>query len=178
MTPCRAAGAIALATLLLTGAAQAQSCPGGFSDGFRLKGHVKTPATFKLADLKKLPSSRVTVTYFSGSAGLVTKTYVGVPLIDLLNAAEVKTNPSQRNDILRKYVSVRATDCYESVIAVADLLPNFGAQQVLIAYQTEDGDALDKSEGMARLIVAGDKQGGRLVSNVKAVLVRSSDSDD
>lgn len=164
--------------VLLAAPAKAQSCPGGFSGSFSLRGEVENAARFRLADLKKLPSSRVTVTYFSGSSGLVTKSYVGVPLNDLLTSAVVKTDPSRRNDILRKYVAVQATDCYESIIAVADLLPNFGAQQVLIAYATGEGDPLDEIEGMARLIVTGDKQGGRLVSNVKAVIVRSAPPKD
>lgn len=166
-------GALAFAALMSTGAAQA-ACDGGFSASFNLKGQVEKSATFKLADLKKLPSSRVTVSYVSGSAGLVTQTYVGVPLNDLLTAAVVKTDPDRKNDILRKYVAVRATDCYEAIIAVADLLPNFGGEQALIAYQTGDGEPLDETEGMARLIIAGDKQGGRLVSNVKAIFVRSA----
>jgi len=44
---------------------------------------------------------------------------------------------------------------------VADLLSNFGHQQVLVAFETGDGQPLDASEGMARLIVLNDKQGGR-----------------
>jgi len=46
--------------------------------------------------------------------------------------------------------------------------------KVLIAYATGDGAQLDSSEGFARLIVVGDKQGGRLVSNVQAITVRSA----
>ena len=170
----QALGAVALALLFAAGAANAQSCEGGFSKKFKLEGQVNQPATFKLSDLQAMPSSRVTVTYYSGSAGLVTKTYTGVVLNDLLASAGIKTDPAIRNDILRKYVVVTATDCYQSVIAVADLLPNFGAQQVLIAYADGAGAPLDATEGMARLIVAGDKQGGRLVSNVTSVAVRSA----
>lgn len=166
--------AAGFAALLMTGAANAQSCEGGFAKTFKLEGQVQEPATLRLIDLKRMPSSRVTVTYYSGSSGLVTKTYTGVVLNDLLTNAGIKTDPAIRNDILRKYVVVTATDCYQSVIAVADLLPNFGAQQVLIAYADGDGAPLDETEGMARLIVAGDKQGGRLVSNVTSVAVRSA----
>ena len=60
------------------------------------------------------------------------------------------------------------------IIAVADLLSNFGHQQVLVAYEIGDGQPLDASEGMARLIVVNDKQGGRLVSNVDLITVRSA----
>jgi hypothetical protein len=126
-----------------------------------------------LKELRSRVSSRVTVSYF-GAGAFTTKSYIGVPLIDLLNEAVVVADPSRKNDILRKYVVVRASDCYESIIAVADLLPNFGHQQVLNAYETGEGEPLDESEGMARLIIANDKQGGRLVSNVDLIRVRSA----
>ena len=86
----------------------------------------------------------------------------------------ITDNAAHRNDILRKYVVVSGTDCYEVIIAVADLLSNFGHQEVLIAFETGDGQPLDASEGMARLIVVNDKQGGRLVSNVDLITVRSA----
>ena len=95
---------------------------------------MQNRAWFRLVDLQYRPSSRVTVSYFSGSSGFVTKSYIGVPLLDLLNDAVIMTdNMAHRNDMLRKYVVVRGTDCYEVIIAVADLLSNFGHQQVLVA---------------------------------------------
>lgn len=174
MTLLRAFGLLLLATFAMTAPAKAQSCDGGFSDNVRLGGQVENTKVYRLEDLKKLPASRVTVTYFSGAAGLVTKTYTGVPLYDLIQTAVVKLDPARKNDVLRKYVIARATDCYESLISVADMMPNFGAQQVLIAYADGDGLPLDETEGMARLIVPGDKQGGRLVSNLRTLFVRSA----
>jgi len=166
-----------LVVSLVSTAAQAAepSCPGGYSPQFRLNGQVQNPARFRLVDLQYRPSSVVTVSYFSGSSGFVTNSYIGVPLINLLNDAVIITdNAAHRNDILRKYVVVSGTDCYEVIIAVADLLSNFGHQEVLIAFETGDGQPLDASEGMARLIVVNDKQGGRLVSNVDLITVRSA----
>ena len=168
---------LAVVVSLISTAAQAgePSCPGGYSNQFRLNGQVQNSARFRLVDLQYRPSSIVTVSYFSGSSGFVTKTYIGVPLINLLNDAVIITdNTAHRNDILRKYVVVRGTDCYEVIIAVADLLSNFGHQQVLVAFETGDGQPLDASEGMARLIIVNDKQGGRLVSNVDLITVRSA----
>jgi Oxidoreductase molybdopterin binding domain len=152
----------------------ADACPGGYANSFRLAGQVQNAGRFRLEDLQALPSTHLTVSYFSGSSGLVTKTYVGIPLIDLLNAVGIVTNPSQKNDILRKYVQVKATDCYEVIVAVAELLSNFGHQQVLVAFETGDGQPLDATEGMARLVEPGDKAGGRFVSNVTHILVRSA----
>src|SRR5262247_583381 len=158
-----------------TAQAAEPSCPGGYSDQFRLNGQVQNPQRFRLVDLQYRPSSIVTVSYFSGNSGFVTKSYIGVPLINLLNDAVIITdNAAHRNDILRKYVVVRGTDCYEVIIAVADLLSNFGHQQVLVAYETGDGQPLDDSEGFARLIVVNDKQGRRLVSNMDLITVRSA----
>ena len=167
---------LALAICVSTAAQAGEpSCPGGYSNQFRLNGQVQNPQRFRLIDLQYRPSSIVTVSYFSGSSGFVTKSYIGVPLINLLNDAVIITdNAAHRNDILRKYVVVRGTDCYEVIIAVADLLSNFGHQEVLIAFETGDGQPLDDSEGFARLIVVNDKQGGRLVSNITTITVRSA----
>ncbi len=149
-----------------------QTCAGGFSDQFSLVGEVTNKKTFTLETLKGYASSKVNVWYNTGK-GPVDTSYTGVPLLDLLNEAVVATDPARKNDILRKYVVVRATDCYESVIAVADLLTNFGGQQVLVAYATGDGEPL-ADDGMARLVVPGDKAGGRYVSNIARIQVRSA----
>jgi len=45
---------------------------------------------------------------------------------------------------------------------------------VLVAFETGDGQPLDATEGMARLIVPGDKAGGRFVSNVTTITVRTA----
>lgn len=155
--------------------AQEDPCPGGYADRFRLNGYVENPRTYRLEDLQQDPrASYITASSYSGSQGLVTKTYIGVPLIDLLNDAVIVTDSSRKNDLLRKYVLVRATDCYEVVISLGELMSNFGHQQVLVAFATGDGQPLDDTEGMARLIVPGDKSGGRFVSNIVMISVRSA----
>ena len=176
MTFIRSLATLVLAICLFATAARAGEpfCPGGYSNQFRLNGQVQNPDRFRFIDLQYRPSAQLIVSYFSGASGLVTKTYIGVPLIDLLNDAVIIADPSQKNDILRKYVVVRATDCYEVIVAVAELLSTFGHQQVLVAFETGDGQPLDATEGMARLVVPGDKAGGRFVSNITTITVRSA----
>jgi hypothetical protein len=176
MTFIRSLATLVLGICLFATAARAgePACPGGYSNQFRLNGQVQNPDRFRFIDLQYRPSAQQIVSYFSGASGLVTKTYIGVPLIDLLNDAVIITDPSRKNDILRKYVVVRATDCYEAIVAVAELLSTFGHQQVLVAFETGDGQPLDATEGMARLIVPGDKAGGRFVSNITTITVRSA----
>lgn len=154
------------------------NCSGGPSTGFKLKGAVVNPKSFTPASLGQYQASKMTVSYFSGSAGLVTKTYVGVPLYDLIKEAIVITDSIRKNDILRKYLVINATDCYQVIVAIAEILPNFGGEQAMVAFATVDSNGdivpLDSTEGAIRIVIPGDKSGGRYVSNVNSIFVRSA----
>jgi hypothetical protein len=80
---------------------------------------------------------------------------------------------------LRQYVLAEATDCYEAIVSIGEIHPNFEAKQVLVAYAKKASDGsirylTDTDEGFARLVVPGDKAGGRYVSNVRNILVLSA----
>lgn len=64
-------------------------CPGGFAASFGLGGEVTTPKRYTLADLQAMTASKLNVSYYSGKSGLVTESYIGVPLYDLLTAAGI-----------------------------------------------------------------------------------------
>lgn len=145
------------------------NCDGGVSDSFVLSGEVTNQKTFTLDTLKQYTPAKLDVWYYTGK-GPVQTSYIGVLLADLLNEAVVVTDPAVKNDILSKYIVVRASDCYEVVVAVPELLSNFGGQPIMVAYATGDGQALG-NDGMARLVVPGDKSGGRYVSNIATIQV-------
>lgn len=150
------------------------SCSGGYAASFRLTGAVQTPQTFDPAALAALPPSRQTVDFFAGASGLVSQTYIGVSLNDLLAKAGIIVDPTVKNDVLRYYVVVTGTDCYEVLLSLGELEPDFGGSaQVLVAYAYGDGTPLSASEGAMRLVVPGDKKGGRYVSNIARISVRS-----
>jgi len=151
------------------------ACPGGYAQTFRLNGKVSNRVTYDYRKLSAFSSTRQQVTYFAGGQGLVTTTYVGVPLADLLAQAVVQVDPAIKNDILRKYVVVTGTDCYEVIVSLAELLSDFrGDAQIFVAFATGSGEPLPANEGMARLVVPGDKKGGRYVSNIAKITVRSA----
>ncbi|MCX7092168.1 MAG: molybdopterin-dependent oxidoreductase [Methylobacter sp.] len=156
----------------------APSCLGGASTGFKLNGAVTHPKSFTPTTLSQYKTSKMTVSYFSGSSGLVTKTFIGVPLYDLITEAGVITDSTRKNDMLRKYLVVNATDCYQAIVAAAEILPAGGGQQAMVAFETVDETGaivpLDDSEGAVRLVMPGDKTGGRYVSNVNTITVRSA----
>lgn len=155
-----------------TADAASGGCPGGYAESFRLAGQVTTPRTFTLADLQARTTAKLNVAFYSGQSGMVSESFIGVPLYNLLTEAGIVVDSGQKNDILRKAIVVTASDCYQVTLALAEILPTFGGQQVIVAFATGDGTPLGQDEGMARLVVPGDKAGGRYVSNITKILVR------
>ena len=147
---------------------------GGYAERFELVGLVDRPRAFTLADLQRYPAWTLTVAYGTGR-GMEVGCFTGVPLWELLREAGVQVAPSRHNDRLRKYLVATGSDGYEVVVSLAELDPEFGATVALVAYQ-RDGELLGPTEGMARLVIASDKRGGRLVSHLVRLEVRDIDS--
>lgn len=164
------AAAVAIAALSI-GSASAD-CNGGYAPKLTINGAVTTPKTYSLADLRAMTPSKLTVSWYSGRDGLVTESYIGVPLFDLITAAGVVTNPKQKNDILRATILATASDCYQAMVAMAEIMPNFGGEQAMVAYAYGDGTPLGPDEGMVRLIMPGDKSGGRDIYSTRTLTVR------
>jgi len=163
---------IAVALLLASVAAAttvAQST--GFSPSFRVGGRILHPKTYTLADLQALPAHDVTVT-FQGPGGAQTHQYRGALLYDIATAAGPRFDADQKNDQLRWYAHVTATDNYQAIVSWGEFDPGFEGKQVLLAY--EDAGKLLATDGMARLVVPGDLKGGRYVSNVSRISFESA----
>ncbi|MEH2399039.1 hypothetical protein [Nostoc sp.] len=168
-------------------------CPGGFSQSFRLGGELKNPTTYNLQNLRNLRDTlkkqnppvvtEVTVSFQTGS-GPRTETYYGVPLWELINNPKAggglkpgNSGLNPKNSLLRQYVLVEATDCYGAVVAIGEIQPSYEGKKVLIAFEKKDSNGKVVSlidEGFARLVVPGDKAGGRYVTNVRNILILSA----
>jgi hypothetical protein len=148
------------------------ACPGGVSSYFNVSGEVTNRAVFDLNKLEQFPPAQENVTYFAAGS-VVSESFTGVLLWDLLNNAPVNgiiTDPTIKNDILHKVVIVTGTDCYQSVFGAGEIDPFFGGSQIMVAYAT-GGQSLGNA-GFARVVVPGDKAGGRFVSNIANIEVR------
>lgn len=97
----------------------------------------------------------------------ITGAFTGVLLFDVLNSAHIQFNPDVKDDLLRFYVIATAPDGYLTLISWGEIAPGFGEQPVLVAYAC-DGQPLSE----LRLIVPGDRRGGRDVKNVISLDVR------
>ena len=149
-------------------------CPGGVSSSFTVSGAVTNQAVFNLNNLESFPPAQQNITYFA-TGSVVTEAFTGVLLWDLLNNAPVNgivTNPNIKNDILHKVIIVTGTDCYQSVFGAGEIDPFFGGSQIMVAYET-GGQSLGEN-GFARIVVPGDKAGGRFVSNIAEIKVREA----
>ncbi len=138
---------------------------------FSVDGQVLNPLTLTAADLQNNFSSQtLDVTYLSGE-DTVTTNFTGVPLYQILSAAQPNFNADVRNDRLSTFVVVSAPDGYQAVIAWGELDPEFGNQPILVAFE-ENGEPLEGN--IVRLVVPGDTRGGRYVSNIANISLRDA----
>ncbi len=139
-------------------------------------GAVTTPKTFDAAGLAGLNAVTQTVTFKSGTTPQ-THTYTGARLWDVLGTAGVVTTGA-KNDILDRYVVATGSDGYRTVLSMGELNPGFGNRPDLVAYaETINGvSAPLGSDGFARITAPGDVKGGRYISNLIDLDVRSSGS--
>jgi DMSO/TMAO reductase YedYZ molybdopterin-dependent catalytic subunit len=137
-----------------------------------VSGDVEHPGTLSLDDLRKLPASRETVFFHTGRGG-VSASYTGVSLWALLANVGIKTDPAIKNEGVHRYLVVKGGDGYFAVVALAELDPEFGAQQAILAYE-QDGKPFEGKSGIARLIMPGDKGGGRNVSDVVSIALHTA----
>jgi molybdate transport system substrate-binding protein len=140
---------------------------------FTVDGQVLNPITLTVDDLRNNFSSQtVDVTFLSGQ-DTVSTSFTGVPLWQVISAAQPNLNADVSNDRLSTFIVVTATDNYQAVIAWGEIDPEFGNQPILVAYE-ENGAPIADEEGAIRLIVPGDGRGGRYVSGVVNISLRDA----
>ena len=147
----------------------ASTAAGPESNGIAITGAVEHPRTLTLADLKREPAITQAVTLKTGH-GPLTGRFTGVSLWDLLQQAVLKTIGTRRNDVIRRTIIITGSDGYSTVLSAAELDPEFGGEQALLAY-AKDGKAL-AGPGFARLILPADKSAGRAISGVTSISVQ------
>jgi DMSO/TMAO reductase YedYZ molybdopterin-dependent catalytic subunit len=140
------------------------------TDSISIDGAVEHSRSLTLSDLKHEPATTETVSLKTGK-GVLTGTYSGVLLWALLQKSVIKVSPGSKNDVMRHTVVVTGSDGYSTVLSVAEIDPEFGNDQAIIAY-AKDGQPLNDGRGFARLILPADKSAGRAISGVASITVR------
>jgi hypothetical protein len=148
---------LALAAVLLGLASAAVAAEPGIDVG----GHAEHVLHLSAADLKALPQASADVSFETGH-GQQSGHYTGALLWDVLEKAGITDEPGAKvKHHLQHAVLVTGRDGYAVVIAVGEIDPEFENKTVLLV---DDG-----AEQGIRLIVPGDKRGGRSVHDVVRV---------
>jgi len=127
-------------------------------------GQVQHPGPVTIADLQKLPATSVPVS-FATDKGPEGATYTGALLWTVIGNAGPIDAPGKNTKLRHTYL-VTASDGYAVALSEGELDPNFEGKSVILAYE-KDG----KPAGI-RLIVPGDKHGGRAVRDVVKIDVQ------
>ncbi len=166
LDPSAALAAIGLAAIGIVGATGAASAAGP-STQFLLDGYIGTPGVYDYSRLAALPATTPTVTY-TAAGSPVTQTFTGTRLWTLLNSAGgITPIPGVKNSSLLNYVLAVGSDGYEAAFSGGEINPKFGGSSTapdMVAYADSSGPLT--TTGFARMVVPGDKAGGRYVSNL------------
>jgi DMSO/TMAO reductase YedYZ molybdopterin-dependent catalytic subunit len=133
-----------------------------------LDGAVKTPLHVTAADLQGMTPTELDVA-FQGEHGETKAHYTGVALWALLDRAGGLADPD-KGAALHHTMTITGRDGYFMVLSTGELHPEFGNKGVILAY-LHDGQPNDAKEGL-RLVVPGDKRGGRSVRDVVHIEVK------
>ncbi|GGF48282.1 molybdopterin-binding oxidoreductase [Aliidongia dinghuensis] len=154
--------------VLLAGvvAALALAAPSAWAD-VAVTGAVTKPLALTPAALAAEPLVSLHVA-FATSHGDEAADYAGVPLWTVLQRAGL-VDGQAKGAHLRHGILVTGADGYGVLLAIGELDPEFAGKQVILAVK-RDGQPLAGDEGV-RLVVPGDKRGGRSVRHVVKIEV-------
>jgi hypothetical protein len=144
--------AAALFGLALAGTA------GAAEPGVDVGGHAEHTLHLGAADLKALPQASADFSFETGH-GQQSDHYTGALLWDVVQKAGITDEPGAKaKHHLQHAVIVTGRDGYAVAVAIGEIDPDFENKTILLV---DDG-----AEKGIRLIVPGDKKGGRAVRDV------------
>ncbi|MEU2630023.1 molybdopterin-dependent oxidoreductase [Kitasatospora sp. NPDC007106] len=132
----------------------------------RLTGRLDAPLELTVAELRALPAHRVEVVFDCLSSGPQRHGFEGPRLWDVLRAARPRVDLRGRKQRPHLLLDVTGADGHRAVLSWAEIDPEFGNQQVLLATSI-DGSPLD--EAGPQLVVPADVCGARYVSGITEV---------
>jgi hypothetical protein len=132
-----------------------------------LDGKVRHPQRLTVDTLRKLPAERVEVAFQIGH-GMEKSSYTGVLLWTLLEKAGGIDDRAKGAE-LRHTITITGRDGCVVVLSTGEIAPDFGGKPAMIAYE-RDGQEL--AETGLRIVMPGDKHGGRYVRDVAEIAVK------
>lgn len=131
-----------------------------------VSGEVLNSLQLTLKDLQAMAVQEVRTKDMQGAEHV----YTGVPLVEILRAADVTLGKELRGENLTKSLLLGAADGYEVVYALAEVDPEFTDKVVLLAFAV-DGKPLPNGEGPFRIVAPGDKRPARWIRELSSIKV-------
>lgn len=148
------------------GAGNAQAAQVG-ATGIAIQGVAGAEVRLTPEALAALPPVQVTLSSEPGH-GPAQRRFEG-PLLWTVLVHAGAINPSRFRDHVRQLVSVTGSDGYTAVLALGEISPEFESKQVVLALRM---DGVPIAAEHLRLVVPGDKRGGRGVHDLVRIAVR------
>ena len=137
-----------------------------------LHGDLDRPGELTVEQLRRLPAHRSQVSFDCRTSGPQRHTFEGPKLWDVLRAAGSRAELANRKARLRHLLTVTGADGHVALLSWAEIDPEFGGQQILLATSI-DGVPLD--DVGPQLVVPGDSCGARYISGITDVWVGALD---
>ena len=129
-----------------------------------VQGKGGDPASLTMDAIAKLPSIQLKVA-FATDHGPRDANFAGPLLWTVLDSAHA-VDPTKHRDDVRQIVILTGQDGYTAVLALGEISPEFENKQVILA-ASMDGKPLEHP----RIVVPGDKRGGRGVHDLAKIVV-------
>jgi len=140
--------------------------PPAFGQAIAITQSVEQTHGVDVAEIERLPAVEQRVSFQTGR-GAEQASYTGALLWSVLEGAGVLgSEPRSR---VRRVVKVTGRDGYSAALSLAEIDPEFEGKQVMLAYR-RDGEPIPGNE--LRLVVPGDRRGGRSVRDVVKIELR------
>ncbi|MFJ8436789.1 molybdopterin-dependent oxidoreductase [Kitasatospora sp. NPDC094019] len=134
----------------------------------RFHGRLDRPLELTVAQLRARRAHRVEVSFDCLSEGEQNHSFEGPKLWDVVREARPRVDLRGRKQRLRHLLTVTGADGHCAVLSWAEIDPEFGGQQILLATSV-DGTPLDASG--PQLVVPADHCGARYISAVTEIWV-------
>ncbi|MFJ4094241.1 molybdopterin-dependent oxidoreductase [Kitasatospora sp. NPDC089913] len=134
----------------------------------RFHGRLDQPLELTVAQLRARRTHRVEVSYDCLREGEQNHSFEGPKLWDVVREAQPQVDLRGRKQRLRHLLTVTGADGHFAVLSWAEIDPDFGGQQILLATSV-DGAPLDSTG--PQLVVPADHCGARYISAVTEIWV-------
>jgi DMSO/TMAO reductase YedYZ molybdopterin-dependent catalytic subunit len=119
-----------------------------------IRGDVQKPSQWSMESLKSQFAGQVQSVPFTSGKDKQSKEGTGIPLLSVIQAAGLKTDPRVGHHDLKFIVVVEAKDSYQAFFSLAELTPAPGGKPQAFLIWNVDGKPLSEKEAPLRLILA------------------------